>query len=269
LDQFVDIGSIKVKRALHPLDDGIAELAAHIKKHGQKFPIALSQTFELIDGLRRIEALKLLGHDTAAAVICESFEDITDELGRSRQGILYRTPTPKRIWDLNESCKPYIERRLRESRKSLRGLPQHSRMPVRMKPARDLLVEALGFNSDSFIGESIHVWNIAMDPDDHRYEMARELAERVEQGEFSLHGIRSRMERSAIFSGDVLTPGEQRNMLKAFIMNLRAVILAAQRMGPLNPKVPKEELRGYLKQIKDLNRELYIFAKTLEQEIEK
>ncbi len=269
MDQFVDIGSIKIKRALHPLEDGIPALAEHIKKHGQKVPIALSQTFELIDGLRRIEALKLLGHDTAAAVICESLEDITAELSRSRQGILYRAPTPRRIWEINESCAPYVQRRLREQRKSLRGLPQHSRMPVRQKSARDLLVEALGFNSDSYIGESIHVWNVAMNPDDHRYEMARDLADRVERGEITLHAVRNRMERAAMFSGDVLTPGEQRNMLKAFIMNLRAVILAAQRMGPLNPKVSKEELRGYLKQIKDLNRELYIFAKTLEQEIEK
>jgi hypothetical protein len=269
MDQVLDISAITIKRALQPGDD-VTALAAHIKKHGQKVPIAVNQNLQLIDGLRRIEALRLIGGDVVSTVICEEFDDVIGELERSRKhGVEWRVPSPKRAWEINEAIGPYTKKRVLKARHELVGKPQHSKMSVRLEPARVVISRAIGRNSISYLSESVHLWNLASNPDDPRFDLARELAERVEEGKVKLFGVRARLDRAEIFDGDVLSPAEQRQMLQAFITNLGGVLKAAQRMGPLNPKIPREEIRGYLAEVQALRRQLYIFTRTFEQETEK
>lgn len=268
--QSVRIDTITLKRDLQPGDD-ITALAVDIKEHGQQIPVIVNQKFELIDGLRRIKAIRLNGGDKVSTVVGTTFDEVIAVLQQSRQhGVEWRKPSPKRLWELNQALAPYVRRRTLENKKQLVGKPAHSKMEKTLVSSRLVLSQALGLgNSESHLGESVHLWNLVHKPEDYRYELAKELAEAVERGEVPLHGVRSRLERAEIFHGDVLTPGEQRQLLQAFILSLSGVVKSVQRIGPLNRKIPKRELRSYLEKIRVLRRELYIFERTFEQETEK
>lgn len=270
MDQLFEISTITIKRELAPDDTNIPALAKSIKRNGQRVPILINQNFELIDGLRRIEAIRLNGGTIVRTTIAESFEAAIEELNQSRlDGEFWRKPTPRRVWEINESLTPYVKRRIRANRQQLRGKPQHSKLENPVIPARTLLYQAFGHSSDSFLGEAIHIWNLANNAEDWRSEYARQLAEAVERGEVALFGVRARLERAEIFRGDIVAPAEQRRVMNNFVTHMDGLLKSVEGMGPLHPKTTKNQKTIWLKDLQELRRKFYAFVKMYEQEMQK
>lgn len=266
--QVVKMSLIKTDRELQPTDD-IGPLVADIRERGLQVPIAISPKFELIDGLRRIKALEKLGEIDVSTLLCTTFEEAVAELDQTRvEGTHWRPPSPRRVWELQNSLRPLVEKRLKDQRALAKGKPQHSRIPA-LEPSRSVVSKAIGQNSDSYLAESQNLWNIATNETHPEQEMALDLLKRVEAGEMPLYGVRPRLDHAAIFGGDVLTLREQERLIKNFIHNLSAVLTAGSRMGPIHPKMSKEDRKNYLKELTLLRRQLYTFVKTFEQETEK
>lgn len=270
MDQLLEISTITIKRGLAPDDTEIPELAKSIKRNGQRVPILINQSFELIDGLRRIEAVRSNGGTIVTARIAETFEMAIDELNESRvDGEFWQTPSPLRVWQINQLLIPYVKRRIKENRQRLKGRPQHSKLANPPTPARTMLHQAFGFNSDSYVGESIHLWNLATSTEDWRAEYAKELAEAVERGEVPLFGVRARLERAEIFRGDITAPADQKRVMNNFITHMGGLTKSVESMGPLNQKITKNQKEIWLKELQELRRKFYAFVKMYEQETQK
>jgi hypothetical protein len=269
MKQYLEIEKLSLKRGIEPGDD-LTELIESIKNDGQEVPILVTPRFEVVDGMRRIKALLALNETQVVAEVVTTIDDILTGLTKSRlHGKGWRKPSSRRCWEINVAATPFSRRRINENRRQLRGKPRHSKMDKRLGSLRTRLSQALGFSSESFYGTSVHLYNLANNPEDYRYELARQMAAQVEAGTVTIYGVRERMERAEIFQGDLASVKDQRQMLRSLIANLSGVVKSAQRMGPLNPHLPRTELEGYRKDLLALRRELYIFVKMFEQETTK
>jgi len=267
MNQRVEIKNLNMRRGLETGDD-ITDLAKDIAAFGQRVPILINAKFEVLDGVRRIEAKKSLGESFVGAILVTTMEEFLDGLNTSREeGTYWRTPSPRRMWNLQQDSGPYIRKRVKESRARLRGKPQHSTMDEPLVPIRSLMAQACGWNSESYFSAATSLYNIATDPEDARYELANELVEEVDAGRMTIFSARARLDRDRNLREGTLTWGEQRAILVNLVNSLSGVVKATRNMGKLSNRIPRDELTGYLKDLRELRAELYQFVHRIEKEV--
>lgn len=140
--QYVPISKLHTTRQLAPGDD-LADLAAEAEGEGIIHPPLVTQSFEIIDGLRRIElARRWLFEGQLQVVVAENFEEIAKYL---RDAVEARgTMRPLRVPEIYEATKPYgREWMKRQKAVNQRGRIKKQRGGVSESPVR-FLTEALG-----------------------------------------------------------------------------------------------------------------------------
>lgn len=269
MKQHIDIKNLALGRDLEE-GDNLDDLVKHIQTHGLEVPVLITPQFYVIDGVRRIRALEALGEQFIEAVVVTDFDHLVKSLTDSRTfGNGWRKPSPRRLWHIHMDSKELIQQRVLASRELLRGRPRHSKLDTPLGPSRELLARALGFNSQSYYSASSNVYNIANDPDDPRRELAKQFVVEVDAGRMTIYSARDRLEKARRFTGETNTVSEQRAMLVNLVTSLSGVMKSTERMGAINPHMKKEELQGYLSDLKHLRSQLYQFVRTFEEEISK
>jgi ParB-like nuclease family protein len=269
MKQHIDIKDLALGRDLDE-GDNLDDLVKHIQTHGLKVPILITPQFYVIDGIRRIRALEALGEQFVEAEMVADFSHLVKGLDDSRTfGNGWRKPSARRLWHIHLDSKELIQQRIIASRESLRGKPRHSKLDNPLGPSRELLARALGFNSQSYYSAATNVYNIANDPGDPRHELANQFVIEVDAGRMTIYSARDRLEKARRFTGEAHSVSEQRAMLVNLVTSLSGVIKSTDKMGPINPHMKKEELQGYLSDLKNLRSKLYQFVRTFEEEIGK
>lgn len=69
--------------------DGIPELARSIQDHGMIFPIITTADYVIVDGARRLEALKLLRETTARVIATDDYETLLTKVAEAQE---FRSP---------------------------------------------------------------------------------------------------------------------------------------------------------------------------------
>lgn len=268
MSKYISVDSIRLPGHRQDQGQDIADLVKDIREHKLKVPVLVNPKFELVDGQKRLRALRELGDNTVRITMMSDFDVAIAALAAAHQGD-YARPSPRRIWEINTSLADVTRQRVRESKSHLKGMPAHSKNPVKLVPSRDLVSAALGFGSASYVSESIHLYNVANDPSDHRYDLAQVIVQELESGDLPVFAIRSRFERAGIFNGDITAPSEQKRMLNHAIGSLTGLIRSMEAMGPLSTKHNKTDKENWLRDLQALRRRLYVFVNKMETEIKK
>lgn len=258
MERTVPIDSITVYRTLEPGDD-ITELAEHIRDSGLVVPLLVNQNYELIDGLRRLEALRSLGFTVAHVVPVTMFGPAATLITRAREhGVLARPLSPRRLWRLYTMCQPLISMSKSHER---RGRPKGKGAHVN---GRQNFIESLGMNSESYLQAVIQTYRMTLE-DSTRGELARQAVALIESGRLTVYGAIEWIKRR-YNEGNIIEASEQVTLLQNTAHALNGIGFGFKRLAPLHKDVPPEQLESILKDFRSFRRVLHQLIHNLERE---
>ena len=247
---------IKTDRKLEPGDD-IADLANLISGFGLKVPVLLDPDYNLVDGLRRIEAMKILGETKVPAVVAETYEEAIANVKlahQDRNGV-----GPKRTRQIELSLEELRIKRTARLRAKYGRVPIHKRGTVPKEPrTRDLFTDAMRDINASKYGQVYRQAEAGV-------SYAQRLVEEMESGEILASTAISRMEEARKPNGDVRTPTEQRVLLDSAVRTLSGLVKGLDKLAdPI--KLSKAELAVIVKELKIHRTKLASFIRYIEKE---
>lgn len=257
----VPIDAIATDRTLLMGDD-LDGLAQSIKEQGLVVPLLVTQDYELIDGLRRLEAARSLGHTEIEVVPTVLFPRACEVIRQAREHGLHALPlTGHRIWEIYSAMKPLLA--------ITRAVNQRGKAKAAgVRPSaggRPLLAEALGLKSQAFLQAVNQVHTLLSDP---TYSVkAAEALELIEAGQLSYYGAPDFIKKVHGLSGNITGLVEQRQGLEAAITSLNGTVRALNQLGPLHKKLPSAEAQARLTELHAARAKLTRFIKLLTEEI--
>lgn len=258
MERTVPISSIVANRTLEPGDD-VTELAEHIRVHGLQIPLLVDQNYVLIDGLRRLEALRSLGDTAVHVTPVTMFLPAATHIQRAREhGVLAKPLTPRRIWQLYSACLPLISVSRSHEMKGKR----HGR-GVSIN-GRERFLEATGVHSESYLQAVIQTFRLAEEKST-RGELARQAIVLMERGSISAYGavdyVKQRQEQGAIVGA-----ADQLALLRNTVHALSGINFSLRRLGGLDEAITRQELDPIVRDLRNFRRVLYQLIHLLEKE---
>lgn len=261
-EQVIPIEEIKTDRGLDDFD--LAPLMHDIIEHGLVVPILVDHEYVLIDGLRRLEAMKLLNWSHAPAIVAGSYEEAVSNLKLAHEG--HDPLRPRRIWEITVGLDGYLKARTRRLRQDHQtGIPAKERRPGKTPRAvrsRELLADAL---NDVYVAKYATLYRAA----EAGGEYAQKLVQDLETGTLTINAAVGRLtDRNNRLEGNVQTLSEQRTLLNGASRTLSGLVKGLYKLGrPI--KIPKEEMRALLKELKANRAELVGLIREIEKESNK
>lgn len=260
--KYIPIDEITIDRTLVPGDD-VTVLAQALNDQGQKIPILIDHENRLIDGLRRIEALRSLGITTVLAASTSMYPVACAILQQAREhGVAAAPLTPRRVWQINTALQPLMRiTRAANMTGRKRGSP-----PQTPTGGRKALAAALGFNSGSPLQAIGFTYRSLNDPDPAKAARAQEAVRLMEAGTITYYRAADMINKEPGLTGGIKNLTEQRAALQTSVASLRGLIKGLYELGSINKKMAREELLGYLGEFIALRGDLYRFIRLLQEE---
>lgn len=241
---------------------------ASIDKMGLKFPIVVDADMELIDGLRRYEAMQKLGWDRVPVIICATLEESCEAIAKSVKN--RQTPvTPLRGWELFLALGEQTKERSTRLRQRRTGMKRTELLDTATR-SRVLISEALGYKGEAFIAAATIVYKaFTSNTDPSKKDGLADIRRKLEAGELSLYETRGAIERlgKVDMSGDIVDINQQRNALSSALSQLTGLTKGTTRIGELNPDINQAELKLYIKGFEDGRRDLQRFINSLKKRV--
>lgn len=263
------IDEIITTRRLAPGDD-LSTLSAHIKKNGLKIPILVSRQKVIIDGLRRLEALKLLGETKIPVTVAVDFDTACAEIAKARKhGVDDRTSW-QRTWELYSDTRLLMVARMTMSRqRSAKDKVASVHAGKGVGASRPMLSTALGLSSISALQSLTRVYMLAENDDTVLGDRAREILPRLQANEITPYQAYGYAYRDNPFTGDVTGVEEQRTLLGSVTNTLSGVAKGLDKLGELNPGLQARELNAWLTSLKKSRARIIRFVRQLEESSKK
>lgn len=264
MTKHVAIDSITLDRALDPGDD-LSELVKSIKEEGQIVPVLVTQDYQLIDGLRRLEALRSMGETEIIAVPTVLYPRACEVLKQAVQhGVAALPLTPDRIWHLYSAMQPILattKAHYQRGKRKTQGVRQSA-------GGRELFVAALnGAMTDGELQALIYTYRALSDP--ARAQKASEALSLNSEGKLSYYGMSEYVRKAIGFTGRIKAPKEQMEVLEAAVTSLHGVLRALNQLGPISPKNTTEEMEAKRAELSAARYKLTKFINMLSEEINK
>ena len=249
------IESIKTLRTLDP-DDKVQPLAIDIRDSGQKVPVLLDEDYTLIDGLRRLEAVKMLGHETIEVVRATTLEEATDVLKLAHAG--KPVDRVRRVWEIRKQLQRLLSERGSRQRQRQTGLPRGARVISKEEKWRWLFIDAMGGLKSA---DRIRTLYGMAEKND---ALAQELVTRMENGEISPHAAYARYTRRTPLNGNIHSAKEQLAALENATRGLSGIMKALDKLGwPI--MVSPEDRAPIIKELLVYRRQFYKLIHLLEE----
>lgn len=258
MERTVPIASISVNRTLEPGDD-VTELADHIRDSGLVIPVLVNQNYELIDGLRRLEALRMLGFTAVHVTPVTLFGPAATWIQRAREhGVLAKPLSPRRVWHLYSMCQPLINvSRSQAQRGTKHGKGAHVN-------GRERFIEATGIRGESWLQAVVQTYRMTLEQS-ARGELARQAAALVDRGDLSAYGAPEWIKRR-YNAGNITEAEDQLALLQNTAHTLNGIAFGFKRLAELHQDVTTEQLTPILKDFRTFRRTLHQLIHTLEKD---
>lgn len=257
---FVSLDTIKTDRSV---DDrtGLEDLASEMKR-GHYQPIILWRNMTLIDGLRRIEAAKILGWAEIDAIVSDDPIGLRDQL---RVIHTDNRPSMRRVYQFHAPLKQVVVEYHTELRAA--GYWAKKDRPSNIKEIRlDRYLEvALNL---PYRGYANRVWRLL-----HGAEvgdpLATQLLRQLEAGAISEGAAFHKLETRPKVISRISLP-EQRIILTE---SIRSIVMVNKTLGQLltgaNFDMPRDEAVALMEEMKSCRKELYTTISKLAKEADK
>ena len=265
--QKIPIDSVFVTRLPVPTDAGVEALAEHIANHGQKQPIIYDANRIVIDGERRIRALRQLGATEVIAIQSDDFDETCRLILKTRtHGVEALAVGTRRVFDLMNETHDQLKQRGLASRRRRKPADGSPRPPL--ERARVLLARALGLPTEAYLNAVVAVRRAFNGNEDAEYiAFVRKLITSMDLGEITPYEAKGQLERAARqqMNGDIVGVNAQRDALSVALSQLNGVMRGVARLGEIDPEFPPSELLKYITGIEGGMRDLRRFVDNLKR----
>lgn len=229
-------------------------LADDIHTNGLKHPILVMDDI-VVDGLKRIEAFKLLGRARIPALVTTNYGEATHFLTKVREGAPVEPPRNVEIVEQLDQFRLQYHK--------MRYYPKMAKAnksaPWGQYSSRQLMARALGC-AESY-AEAIILLTRAADTDP---ELTRRLA-LVKKGQDTIHGAYQAYRRRKVREEFAQAPAEEiRTTTTRGFQTLETTLTAMSKYGTML-SLPREERVTMLLRAEELRRQLYYFTKGLKE----
>jgi hypothetical protein len=256
---FTHIGSIKTNgRAIDP-DDDIRPLAEHIHNTGLQVPVLVDEEMNLIDGLRRLEAVRSLGNTEIEVTIASIHSDAEVNLTAARtHGVHMRPWLPHgRMWQIYKELLP-LGRKTRS--KMTKGQPRYIKGLT--MGGRATLWKVFGLRNDSELQALCTVYR-RLERGEAR---ALTAVKRLEAGEITIHSAEAYARNPTGGRGNINNVSDQREFFSSIRASLYGLGHSLDQMGRLNPRLSRDEVAEYLRDLSTARTKLSRFIRSIAEE---
>jgi hypothetical protein len=215
-------------------------------------PVLVDLHRAIIDGLNRVEAARKLGHQTIEGTVALAYEEATECL---KVNHLYAglVPPVRRIQDMYEDLQPLAHRYTSDMRGA--GLPT----------ARALLAAAIGMKESTLSCITAYYSNLHGSHQE-RAARAREIKDVFESGERSPSWALTFIARGSIrLDGGITDARQQREIFTTVVGSIRGALRGLGGLQGVSPKIKKEELDGWIAELRASRRDLAKYVQLLEE----
>jgi hypothetical protein len=258
---FVNMDSILVQpREMPPSVEDLEPLIISIRDTGLQVPIALDTKSLLIDGLRRMDAMRALGHTSIEAVVISTQVELLDHLDRTRKHGAFERDwlRTRRAYEIYQHY-TYLSGRSRSL--AYRGRKGNG-LTGATYSTRDRIAGVLGLRSEPEVQAYVGNYKLLYDGD----TAAQEAIQRFEAGEVGAYGAQSIIRTLKANRGTINNLADQRAFLQQIRITMEALGHSLLEFGRLNPRLPKEEVNEYLDSMQRNRATLTRFMRTLTRE---
>jgi DNA topoisomerase VI subunit B len=251
------IDKIKSLRQLEEDDPVVETLIENMAKFGQRVPILVipsGSDFELVDGLRRLEALRAMDEKYADVVVATELQQALENL---EQAHLDPPDRIRRVWEIRQAIDHLVEDYNAQIRRRPRPVDGR-RVVAKAERLRGQFARAFGGL------RSLDKILVAYRAAERGSPEARRIVARMEK-----YNIRSpytktiRKKGREKFAGSITGPKAQLDLLEALVRSINNSVSAAWKLGP--PKLSPEELKKFTRQLSVSRHQMSKIIRLLEE----
>jgi hypothetical protein len=262
LGQRLNLSDVVTERVLSP-DDDISQLAKHINDAGLQVPILVTPNNHLVDGLRRLGAVRSLGQSTIEVKAVSLYPHACAWIKRTREHGVEALPlTPRRVWEIYKAIQPLLS----ITKSYVQTGRKKGQSPKFNVGGRPMLADALGLTSESPLQAITQVFRAAEEDPTERGDRSREAVARLMAGETTIYMAAEATRTQKRAYGGLKTPTAQRKALQNMVMTLDGLGYAMEQFGPLSNALKGQETEDWLTSLRKFRRKLARFIHQLEEE---
>lgn len=253
------IETIRIDRALDEGEDFEA-LAKDLRDNKQQVPVLLLDDRTLVDGLRRIHALTLLGHKTVQAVVATSLEEACENLALAHTA---GPPSTRRIWAMWIALTDLMNERTYRVRTAANRRGADGKRLGRSERIKDqsrpMFIRAFGNYTAFEPMRFVYRWAEEGHPE------AGKIIAGLEAGEYTATTARGKiLEIRKREAGTVTSADEQKQIMTQASRQIKTALSAFDQIkAPI--RVPEKEFDAIMAEMKRNRSSLYRLARLLEE----
>lgn len=256
----VPIADIKTVRTLAD-ESGIGDLAQEIKKAGKAEPILLRENLNIIDGLRRVEAVKRLGWSEIDAIVSDDIIYVLEVLQKAHADV---DISIRRLYEFHVQLLGLNTIRLQRLKNSGQWFVKKRSTSEPRFHLSDEVWKTFHLPYRTLYGRSVRLYRASISGN----RVAEELVRRVNLGELTFEAASHKFEDKTYARGEVVKPKEQRRLLEVGLRNIATMVAGLDNIGsPI--QLPPEELQAFSDKTYFLSKELLRIRRVLTKEMEK
>lgn len=225
-------------------------LATSLTKKGQLTPILVDESYNLIDGLRRMRAAEQTGFTDIVAVVSTSYDESIATLAVAHEpsNACLVPLTPLRIWELSCALKDQMWARVGKLRlEAIKG----NYVGSRDNQARTALANALHLPAGGTLISTINFFYARTGFTDEVGAFARLAVKKMESEEWTPYSAKKAYERWNRERGRKSDEATQRQILSRAAIALTGIMRPLSDVGALHHGLTDDELYLWVQQLHD------------------
>lgn len=270
--EVMKLGTLRTNREPSPLDD-LKKLEASLRTEGLQVPLLVNRNRYVIDGVRRLAAIRRLGYTEAICQVTDDIDEALENLTEGRKSPLQVLQTPSRIYG-QYSLISVMGKSNQMARRASRGTTGSKkdgtlRYAESINSYRDRYLEIMGLKT-YLLQETISMYNLLeeLSEDNPSRKQFAEALERLDRGEVSMtraHKIYARLKRT---EGSSLNSGAQQNQILTQALGaMEGMWRGLQDTVPLSSNVDRETVANYITESRAFISRMRILTNEIERQL--
>lgn len=255
--------------------DNNPKLRASLAKEGLLVPLLVNSNYEIIDGVDRYVEAQALGWTEIPVTIPETYDEACALLSEARHTApeTAKRLTNLRTWEIVDGLEPLFKERMQERLDAMWGRKRGEKYSAKIRqrgPSRQILAQALGLPSETWVQLIKRTQKAATDPNHEQHKLAKKLWQEVlaeTRTPYSAYGILRRdLDKKKL----VTNVTSQRTAFKGMLPVADALIASLGALGEISDSITAEEAKAWVTKLRALRRVLtHTQTKLLDHQMEK
>lgn len=270
--QVVKVGKLRTNREPSPLDD-FTELEASLLNGGLQVPLLVNENMFVVDGVRRLAAIKKLGFKDVICQVTNDFDEAMENLAEGRKSALQVASTPSRLYGQYTLISVMGDMRVTRLKAEIPWVGKKAEGNMRRAAVigsyRHEYIKLMGVK-ENLLQEALTMYRYleTMGKDNPSRKTFAEAMERWNRGETSQARVHNLYVQLRQTDGGRRNSGVQQNqILTGALSAMEGMWRGLQDTLPLSPDVDREKVSNYIRESRAFASRMRTLANEMERQL--